>query len=349
MTTDGAAKADTAFRPRVFLTTLIGVLAIIFIAQLTPLKIDVFDDKASSARSLLDGLSASDIASLKKLHAEQTVRYSVGLFGNSRILDVSDSDVGKFKDGLFNFAITGSSIRQTVAFLEALADLDKIPRVVVVSLDNFELQLFANPEYPHPPMRWKLLLSDLNIALFTPNVALADRTKIAWRWAHDEWVWFVGLFNVKRLLNRVTVGTEDRGEARQAAYRIDGSREPPATIRSPDILAPGPRMFIDRVFDADLARLSAIGRRGVRIIIYESPLEPRSAEAFKRSPSPFATDLRSRMAQSSDRMGFEWYPASGWLDDGRMSWRDSNHPPVPALGLYIATLIGNAGNNERRE
>ena len=329
----------SAFSFRVFAGGLAAGIVVIFVLQLFPIRFDLFKSNQNSARILLDRMAAEDIAELKVWHASQNARYRLGVFGNSRSLDVPAASVNESGKFYFNFSVTGSSIRQSVALLEVLENLDKAPEVAVISLDNFEIQLFANPSYPPPPGLSKNMVTDLAIALGAQSISSADRVRIFWRNANDFWTWFTGRFNLERLRNRLVVaGDWFIPTSMDAPYRDDGSRLFPATGMI-EILPRARRMHIPALFENDLHRLENIQRHGTRIIIYESPLEPHSAQFYALRPSPFAVELRQQLRNSCAALKFECYDATNFPSDSSDAWPDATHPPSRVLGRYIESLV----------
>lgn len=332
-------EGRSAFRMGVFATAAVAAVAVIFALQLVPPRGDVFDGNGERLAAL-DTLSTLDVAELKFNHARENPRYRVGLFGNSRALNVSAESVGLRSSEFFNFALSGSSIRQSVAFLEELQRLGAAPRVAVVSLDHLELQLYANPVYPPLPARWMRVLDDVGLALTARDISARDRARIVWRHAFNEWSQFVEQFNAERLRYRVALFLRRPTSVAALTYRADGSRSEPvaASVDAPKIQAAERRMFIPAMFDDDLARLGHLQNAGIRVIVYESPLESRSAAHFQREPSSHVAVLRAEMIERCRALALECYPAQILSGDATL-WRDPNHAPAALLGPYIASLI----------
>ena len=316
-----------------------AAIAVIFALQLVPPRGDVFDGNGERLAAL-DTLSTLDVAELKRNHAREDPRYHVGLLGNSRALSVSAESMGLRPDEFFNFELSGSSIRQSVAFLEELERIGKALRIAVLSLDHLELQLYANPVYPPPPARWGRALDDIGLTLLTPGVSARDRARIVWRHALNEWSQFVELFNAEHLRYRLALFMPGAGSHAPLTYRPDSSRNESAaaSIATPVMQTTERRMFIPAMFDDDLAQLGRLRDAGIRVILYESPLEPRSAAYYATQPSSHARALRNQLIECCRALALECHMAR-ILGDTGTPWRDANHAPAALLGPYIASLV----------
>jgi hypothetical protein len=67
---------------------------------------------------LADRMPMIDLKEIKIRHALRVERFDVGLFGNSRIIQVSQADFNYGNGRFFNFAIPGSSIRNSISMLD---------------------------------------------------------------------------------------------------------------------------------------------------------------------------------------------------------------------------------------
>ena len=330
-------RSYVGFHSGALLGTLAVALLCVIGVQIVPLRTDAFGTDSADRRAAMDGLAASDLAELKLRHAEQTPRYDVGLFGNSRILAVAADDVGLAGKRVFNFALSGQSIRQSIVFLEEMAAVARAPYVAIFSFDNLELQFFANPVFPGLPSRTRLGLDDLTLTATIPALTARDRVRIAWRYGFGEWTLLRSLFSATRLRNRLAYLFPD--PAPTAKYRADGSR---ADVTSPGesepaiLTAAGKPGIIPGILGNDLKRLARLRDAGLRVIVYESPLEPRSAAHFDLHPSSYVAEHRAYFLEACGRLRLECHVAAR-LDEGR--WDDATHPPPAVLGRYINSLV----------
>ena len=72
--------------------------------------------------------------------------HDVGVFGNSRFLPVGDDLVEGRDETFFNFAIGGENFRNSIAMVERLRAVDKLPEVLIVQMDSFATPGDDNPE-----------------------------------------------------------------------------------------------------------------------------------------------------------------------------------------------------------
>lgn len=334
-----ADDVGAAFRVRAFVAVVGMLTALIAALQLFPLRKDVFAIDDPDRLAILNELPAPDVAELKLGHAMAVPRYDVGLFGSSRVLNVSAADVGLPRARFFNFALPGQSVRMTVSVLEALARRGKAPRVAVISLDNLELQYFANP-----PLFWGRPLNDLGLALSAPDMVLRDRLIIVERYAMNAWDFLTELWSAVRLERRfqLALSWPAAGHSDKTAYRDDGSHaEKPASGEPIPPLRRQSRQVVPALFHDDLVRLARLQRSGTRVIIYESPLEPNAARFVTSRPAPYAVRQREQLFADCRELGLECHGAPRLRADAL--WSDASHPPAAQLGRYIAFYLGVSG------
>jgi hypothetical protein len=89
-----------------------------------------------------------DVLLVKYGHALHSPRFRYGLFGNSRAVAVSHRDLGLPASEFFNFAVGGTSFRQSVAMVQMLHDACKLPDTVIISLDNHDINFFSHAYWP---------------------------------------------------------------------------------------------------------------------------------------------------------------------------------------------------------
>ena len=314
---------------------------------------DPFSQQVVHGNVFLDGLNIDRFAALKLRHAEQSGRYDIGLFGNSRSMDVGSRNLGRETCSFFNFSLSGESLRGSVAMLEQLAVRQKLPRVAVVSVDYFELQLYSNPFYISAIDRWHTGLRDLWWGFRAPEVTAREFLKMGWRHLHTEANGFKRLFATDSFINSFRLSSawawtraDDDGknetQAAGAPYRSDGSRvSPPGGSGGGElkILTPGRPQLMPGYLRYDLLRLKRLEKQGVKIILYESPLSPNNAKYFSRNPSPFAKRIRDFFVTACGDLGISCTTAPSALPHPGLAWRDNNHAPVKSLGAYIKGLI----------
>lgn len=324
------ARTAAPFLWAFVVSVAVAIAALLFV-RLAPLSTAVLDD--GHRRWILDILPSDEIAALKIRHAEMVPAYDVGLFGNSRILMIGARELGLGNRRVFNFAVPGQSIQQSIRLLEELRARGKLPKIALISMDHVELGLQGGAAvYPGPPWRWLQALSDLRIV-----------------WSRDGWrAAAVQIVNTLAAEGRELAITFNRSFVQTkvealvdstkatSRYRPDGSR-----IETP----PAGPVVIGRLsrraehypeLEHDLNRLRTIQQDGVRIVIYESPIAPQLVQDGEQQLSSNARDVRRRFHAACKSMQLECY---GPPLLNSMEWFDRDHAPAPALARWLRAIV----------
>jgi hypothetical protein len=303
-----------------------------------------------SRQVVLDKVSSPDFGKMKVRHGLTQKRFDIGLFGNSRSLDIGAEHLNLGSCSYFNFSLSGESIRANVALLEQLAANKKAPRVALISVDNFELQFYSNPFFLTLTERWRQGMQDIWFGLTQTRVSGTDVLNMIWRHAYTEWLLFKLNFDITqqwpkifRIVNAdaaTFTSTQELGKG----YRPDGSRT--QILLEPDVntrhkLTSGPRQVLSGYLRYDLMRLKLLSKSGMMIIVYESPLDNPNTKKFIERPSPQALYSRKEFFRICSEFGLSCHSALGKLPSHNTPWRDSNHAPAGVLGSYLQTLLGN--------
>jgi hypothetical protein len=268
-------------------------------------------------RKTLDLLAVPDIIKLKADHAVSRAPYDVGLFGNSRAVEVSAEHLGLGADRFFNFAVGGTPFRQSVALLEYLSQRKRAPALAIISVDNHELGFDGAIYWPFPFLLHGRALAEWSVLKDTMATSIAQIKG------------YPIVFGYRlHFLTASFTGTPDG----QEFYRLDGSRDARTGQQGSEIKFSPTEVgeYYLRMIDVDMARLAKIARGGTKVVIYESPLYPRLALERSRIPNR----LRSHFASACEREGISCFPAPV-LDHGE-PWFDCCHAPPALLGRFIA-------------
>lgn len=295
----------------------------------------------------LDRLSGQSLAELKIRHAHRYKQYDVGLFGNSRSLNVSKGDIGIDGCSFFNFSVGSESLRSSVAFLEILAAVDRAPRIALVSVDHFELQRYNNPLFPSAVARWRLLARDLWAGVRRRDISSLELARMTWRHAIIEYRLFKEVFEIEFVISGVKnlLGISEAPSAPgadNAFYRADGSRSPSAAILRPrpkGLLSPGSPQIMFGYLKYDLERLLKLQERGLRVILFETFIDPESARFFADNPSPYAKATRARFLTLCGELSLSCHTAPDNIPFSGMAWVDNSHPPGKSTGSHIRKLM----------
>ncbi|MFD2235229.1 hypothetical protein [Phaeospirillum tilakii] len=272
-------------------------------------------------------------------------RYDLMTFGNSRVIDVGAGELDLPGPRFFSMGIGGTSFRQSVVTLAALADAGKAPRVAVLSFDNVALLYAQLPyDFPLPPARWRLRGDDLAALIDAPYAVGPDWRKFFRNLAVTEMAALARTINLFRLEERLFAWAGMVPDGRSChVWDADGSHRRPPVERELSGAAPKPwPVYEDRypLLEHDLDRLARIQAAGTRVIIYESPLYPAVADALDPALPPEMAGQRRRLIEGCRARGLECHPAprlAGSVEDG--FWPDATHAPPRALGHFIAGLV----------
>jgi len=328
-------------RAFIFLFTVAALIILIgYVSTAIPAS-DPFGASSESSTFSADGVSQSMIARMKLRHAMLTPeRYDVGLFGNSRVLNVSAQDFEHQGCRVFNFAVGGESLRASAALIEKLIDIKKVPRVIVISADHFELQIYNNPFFVSALDRLRNFSSDL-MAAFDAGAGLRQIATVAWRAVWTQTLAFQRMFEYAFLQSAIShmFGVTGPGDG-ATFYLADGSRRTDENIDDePPLLAPTSAQIPSWQLRHDLERIAAARSHGAEaVVIYESPLHPDSAAYFNQNPSTHATQLRRTFVQTCDDLGITCVTGPPDQMPTRL-WSDAAHPPASVLGPHIGDLI----------
>lgn len=289
---------------------------------------------------------ASEIYAAKLAHAQLAPRYDVGLFGNSRVVMVSHSDVDLKERTFFNFAVPGQSVRTSIALLEDLVRRKKAPRIVLIGFDNAALEFYQNPDTRRP---WSLVRAfQRDLLVPASEISLKDRARMAFR--HVYSVWLAGAYrylNFSQLMQglayRFHAHSSAAGPAADPQYRPDGSRQqqqrlkPAVQLQRLTYATPS---ILQGYLAADLRRLAAIERQAnLQVVLFETPLAPGAlVGAGRPSANVHRTRKTLQRVCASEKL-ICWLTPDSRLDGGAL-WADGSHPGAPGLGRFVTRLIG---------
>jgi len=247
----------------------------------------------------------------------------------------------------FNFSIGGESLRTSIALMERLAEAGVAPRNAIVSVDHFELQRYHNPYSLWAPRRWSLLALDLWGGLSRTEISFREWLRMAWRHLRSESRLFEQNFSIELFMTslKLKLGlASDLTEttANGLGYSADGSRSSPPVPtdqRATERLSPISPQFLFGYLKYDFERLKTLQDQGVNMILYETPLESKSARFFAENPSPFAAATRTRFTTLCRDLSLRCYTAPREVPYPDLPWPDHSHPPAKTLAAYLTTRL----------
>ena len=332
-------------RIRVFATfTLAGVGALLGLQSL-PWFADPFAATAPVAISPLK-MPLNDIVSAKFRHATSVGHpIGIGVFGDSRVLNVRISEFG-LKQG-FNFAVGGTSFRQSVQSVTRLRAHGLQPRTSIIQIDHFENGLADNPVWPGRPGYWLSALTDVAGSAADRSIPWRETMWIGLRYVREEIRWIAGRFNFRRLHQRVSARFPSLGPGYAetgANYSRDGSFPGKAAEEETFAVPDFNNLMLPNTFLRDLSRLAELADNGHRIIVYESPLARAAALHFSTQPGDAAQSVRAGFAAICSATALECHLAPVPETPGRIAgWHDVSHPPRPWLESYLRALLEGTG------
>jgi len=321
-------------------------VAMYAVATYVPAK-DPFAVQPKNQLVALDGLSLPAFAELKFRHVARQPRYDIGLFGNSRSLGVGARHLSLGECRFFNFSVGSESFRFTIANLERLQEIGKAPTLALISIDNFELQRYNNPISLFAAIRWEKAFNDIMAGLTRGDIGFEDVLRMGWRHVWIEIKRFKMTFNPETFFTGIVTLFSDgnyfqRVSPSATGYYFDGSRNSPELAKEAVfniLLKPTSQQIKAGYFKFDIERLARLQKMGILAVVYESPLEPKSADAFLRRPSPQAINSRKTFKKACAELGLKCYTAPRRLSNDEGFWTDPSHPPAKNLGVYLDGLL----------
>ena len=326
-----------------FLVLVVTTLVVAILYDLVVFRAPEFFETEASPQAVryLDRMPNEAVQRMKL----RVGKADIGLFGNSRAMMVGGRDIGLGDCRFFNYTVSGSSLRNSVALLEILTESQRAPGIAVVSLDHFEIGMMGHPEYLPLPQMLSLAAADIGSVIGEPKVA----ARVAFRHLYVVWGKFrraISSSYFPRVVDFV-LGQDPRDGR---PYLVDGSRvaEEKAGATADHAFHPAAgEEIIDSLLVRDLERLKAMeGAPGgpSKIIVYESPLNPENAARYADAATPGAARHRAVAARVCGDLGLSChlggvYPTViGAASDA--AWSDASHAPAAALGPFIRELVG---------
>ena len=321
---------------------LASMILLQFVNSVAPMDTDPFTDDDPARLNVLFNQPLYHIAAFKIRHAQRQPAYDLGVFGNSRIMP-ANQDARASAGRVFNFFIPGASLRTSVALLEWLDDIGQLPKAAVIMVDNFVINTQQVQILPIG-RRLTLSIKDIQTGLDRPSISLKDIARMTVRHVDEERIQFLENLKFTRLRKTLALATADTDgwfETPQKVIRRDGSglRNRAETPHSPEVPPAVGSSLISGYLTGDLERLAQLKDR-VRIVLYESPLEPNAARYYADKTPAFAKAHRILFFEACARLALDCHQAPILGEVGQPnSWSDASHPPAELLNPYILSLL----------
>lgn len=332
-------------RPRLFIVVVGVILFLLYFSQSIFLGNKEPFSSASSAeeRAPLAMLPYDLIGAYKMRHAASAERYDIGIFGNSHVQEVGGEDfvsLGRF----FNFSMPASSMRQSTNFIEYLAHVNKLPKIIIIGIPNFDRTIQISPRWPPAPKRWMDAGIESLMIWRQPSMSWQESARLIVRHLRQEKDIFLEYINVRRAFIHFsfTSGLFPVEGNKRGSYQADGHfrREFYPEPRDLPIAGKGKRSArpLSGVITYDLERIARVSSQA-RVIIFEDSLTPESMRFFAKSKDPHTEKTRQGFLKACERLRFECHLASILGGDGASSWGDEEHPPGYLLSPHIYNLV----------
>lgn len=332
-----------------FIITVISLAGILAVINGFPMSSPPFGETMKFSSAAILNLGTKYTAEAKIDHAADHPAFDVGLFENSRILNVGEAELCLANQRVFNFGLGGTSFRQSVRMLETLEGLGRAPKTAVLSFDHVSLGYALNPaEYPGGWVDFVGIFRDLvglskspvagkadyNTQLHTPIRRLAER--------------FGDNFKLDNIFRRLRALAYNYGLLISPAssdgsnYRRDGSTNNLRPVEAKPIQSYRPFESIDpyALLEEDIRRLGFIAANGTRVIIYESPIHPLVRDDVEERLPFIARQMRQRLFAACDSFGLTCFPAPSFVHSPTSAtWADVSHPPAKLLAQWISERI----------
>ena len=329
---------------KVFCITIFGLFLFLICCNTLPLSYDIF--ARDDLRNLITFLPQDQRAALTVKHAIDSLRYDIGLFGNSRIEMIGQKHIGEQYGHLFNFAIPKSSFRQSIRLIEELFRNNKAPRICIISLDHLGLNSGTQKRgaFPGFPTRIIQKTSEMLAETQQNKLGVIDVCKYAYWIIVNEVRMIYCKININLLIVRLqlylpafSIGTFNDAQP----YRQDGSFVqllPPVEGVPPANTYNGTESY--PLLKYDFKILGKLVHEGIRVIVYESPLSATVRQAVENGMRQSSRSLRKDIIDASKENGVEFY-GSPVFDNDSLTWPDTTHPPAQLLGGWLRSLIDN--------
>lgn len=341
----GSDEQGRRFSLRAYVVTVaVGIFLLAAGSKLPLLVSDPFIDGNRARLKLLSIMPAQTVFAIKEAHAAQAARYDVGLFGNSRSVSVGTKDIRPpAGERFFNFGIGSIDFTTSVLQLERLEAIDKAPKIALINFDH--------PATRHPVRApfMPTIYGEATVTFGNTLQGFADQSPYRWWYLRQGIETFatrlLGIFNSTLWRWRISYALDGLLPERlrhtdAASFRPDGSREQVLPRVRPHYLLPDDTFIPQPAMNWYFEKLAVLRKRGVRIIVFESPLNPEIVKAVNGIYGSAIDAERKRFASLCMQFEIECHLAP-LLNDGQNAqfWEDFSHAPAALLGAYLRVLI----------
>jgi len=328
---------------KVFIISFFLLYSFLVFLKGSPGVDDIFEGNDNRRLRLLSQLGLYDVAAKKFQHSLNTANYDIGLFGNSRAVQVSASHLKNNQKRYFNFSLPGASMRQSVAFLEELAKEERAPKIAIICLDRLELQFYGSIYFPGILKRLRQSINDLIWVWREYDNPYKRFVYVVTDHILSEWIHFKGIWNIDKLYSRLGFIFPDYFspvKEFESTYLNDGSRLEKLSKSGNDQILELKVQFklMNDYLSRDMERLAKLNAKNLKVIIYESPVNPASEKYLKKNPVQYVREMRALFMKKCDELGLLYYPAPILYSEDTL-WPNCCHAPAKLLGEYISSVL----------
>lgn len=283
-------------------------------------------------------------------HAVTAGPFDILLFGNSSILSLGQTQLAGH-GRVFSMAIPGSSLGSSASLAQILGERSALAPTLVVMVEHFDH--FTQQVQMLPlAYRWADDTRLLWGSLRDPAVPRRDWLRMAARLGKEEAILFGSFFNGAILAEHFKLVFSDlfapysaqtgpvwaTFAADGAAGIMTGAR--PGLVPIPPM--PDQPQVLPSYIAYDLHRLASLPGKP-RVIVYESPFEPRVAAFYAAKARPAPQSLRKVFLETCAREGLECHlaPMLGVPGEPNL-WTDHYHPPAAVITPFAESLLTRA-------
>ena len=324
-----------------FIIIVIAAVCGLYSVALTTPDEDPFSEKNIPGVISSRKMASPTVAALKVLHAADHAPFALGVFGNSRMLMLSASAIGRAPEQVFNFALSSESLSGSVLLATRLQTMDRLPKTLIFGLDNLHLQRDNVPIWPPFWLRTTHAAKTVLSALADGAVVTAARR--TWRFFWGETVRFDSIFGptlVQAGAIRMIRDTQFTPAAPDTGgFRKDGSQAHTARARkTPPIDRTSSRLDL-ALFRQNLEALGAFAAAGHTVIVIETPIYPESQRRMNADVPDYVQASRAVWRDSCQAFRLHCTDAPQIEDTENNPWYDSTHPPAAPWATFVANTI----------
>ena len=324
-------------------------VALLFIVQSSTAYIWHFKSPYAAKEnlaSLPERLNVTLSLQTKLLGQKNRAAHDIGLFGNSRSVMLSSKNLGLQNDTtFFNFSVGGTSFLQSARNIEYLANQQRLPKHIIISIDNRHLQFDGFVYWPNPSTDiWKFM-NDLRVCFSSPEASFKRCAKLANYYFYFASKHFAGLWAIENYQVFINYLMQNRTlPTSKQLRRLDGSIAQKVSFRDnvdhynlPEKMSPIAIEYQSLAMES-LVRIAKLENR--KVYIFESPISPKYKKFLDDFQHSNGESLWRKISQQCD--GIFIYCFASEMKT-KHPWPDCCHAPAQPWADYIVNRLHGLG------